>query len=172
MSQLLMRRPTLDDLPPLGLVPEGYALRTYEPADEQTLRQLMELSFVNAEWPAERLRREITQSERVGPTYLVVHGATAVATASPMLPGPGEGRSGYVHYVGTHPAHRGKGLGRLVTLRVLQRLAELDLHDAFLLTDDWRLPALRLYLRLGFIPQYRDDTHEGRWSRIFPQLLP
>jgi mycothiol synthase len=81
------------------------------------------------------------------------------------------GRSGNVHYVATHPDHRGKGLGRIVTVRVLQHLATLGLEDAFLLTDDYRLPALRLYLRLGFVPRYHDQTHEGRWSLLFPQLV-
>ena len=40
----------------------------------------------------------------------------------------------------------------------------------FLETDDHRLPAIAAYLRLGYVPQYTEADHEGRWSAIFTQL--
>jgi mycothiol synthase len=163
-----MRRPTLENLPALPPVPAGYLLRRGELSDEPALLALLSAAFEVA-WTLDRVRRDVTRHDRVDATYVVAHDGLVVATASAMsLEG---GRSGNVHYVATHPDHRGKGLGRVVTVRVLQHLAMLRLEDAFLLTDDFRLPALRLYLRLGFVPRYQDQTHEGRWSLLFPQLV-
>jgi hypothetical protein len=37
-------------------------------------------------------------------------------------------------------------------------------------TDDHRLPAISAYHRLGYVPQYTEADHEGRWSAIFSTL--
>jgi mycothiol synthase len=37
-------------------------------------------------------------------------------------------------------------------------------------TDDERLPAIKVYLALGYVPQYPDASHEDRWSKIFRAL--
>jgi mycothiol synthase len=72
--------------------------------------------------------------------------------------------------------HRGRGLGRLVTLAVLHHLRERGFRMADLSTDDFRLAAIKSYLGLGFVPVYltdpdRIDDHEARWSAIFTTLL-
>jgi mycothiol synthase len=42
--------------------------------------------------------------------------------------------------------------------------------EAILDTDDFRLPAIRTYLRLGFTPEISADDHAHRWDRIFAEL--
>jgi mycothiol synthase len=64
----------------------------------------------------------------------------------------------------------------LVSLAVLHYLRERGFRAADLSTDDRRLPAIRTYLALGFVPVYltdeeRFDDHEARWSAIFALLL-
>ena len=39
-----------------------------------------------------------------------------------------------------------------------------------LLTDDVRLPAIALYLSLGFAPDMTRDDMPGRWEKIMRQL--
>jgi mycothiol synthase len=73
-------------------------------------------------------------------------------------------------------AYRGLGLGRLVTLAVLHHLQRRGFRSADLSTDDFRLAAIKMYLGLGFVPQYltdadRQDDHEARWSAVFARLL-
>ena len=41
---------------------------------------------------------------------------------------------------------------------------------ASLLTDDWRLPALKLYLRMGWRPWLVEDDMPGRWKDICDKL--
>ena len=40
-------------------------------------------------------------------------------------------------------------------------------------TDDFRLPAIRMYLKLGFTPVYEveGEDHRARWSAVFERLL-
>ncbi len=39
-----------------------------------------------------------------------------------------------------------------------------------LFTDDWRLPAIGLYLSMGFEPQMNREDMPGRWDRIRAKL--
>jgi mycothiol synthase len=47
-------------------------------------------------------------------------------------------------------------------------------RDAVLETDDFRLPAIRTYLRHGYVPvteNVKGENHLKRWSAILPQVL-
>ena len=39
-----------------------------------------------------------------------------------------------------------------------------------LLTDDWRLPAISLYLSLGFEPEMTRPNMPGRWQEVRKKL--
>ena len=78
--------------------------------------------------------------------------------------------SGYLHWVGASPDYAGKRLGYAVTLAVLEEFVRLGCKDAVLETDDARLPAIRTYLNLGFLPTHRHETHAERWSAIEQNL--
>jgi len=38
--------------------------------------------------------------------------------------------------------------------------------ESLLNTDDFRLPAIAMYLSLGFQPEHREEAHRARWSAI------
>ena len=68
------------------------------------------------------------------------------------------------------PEHRGRGLGRLVTLAALHYMLGRRDTDVLLETDDFRIPAVKTYLALGFVPVYLEDAssdHVMRWSEVF-----
>jgi mycothiol synthase len=91
---------------------------------------------------------------------------TAWALRQPNAP---EGM-GYVHMVAVAPPHRGRGLGRAVLLAVLHRFRELGMTQAELRTDDCRLPAIKIYLGLGFRPRLSHESHRGRWQAVYRKL--
>ncbi|MCJ7822097.1 MAG: GNAT family N-acetyltransferase, partial [Armatimonadetes bacterium] len=68
--------------------------------------------------------------------------------------------------------HRGRGLGRALVLSVLRRLREVGVASATLDTDDFRLPAIRLYLALGFRPELTHESHAERWRDVRRELGP
>lgn len=164
MAQLLMRRPDLAALPPAPARVESADAR-----DVPGLASLLDAAFDEA-WDGGRVRRDLLDDPSVRRTLIIRDGDAIVATASArVLPSEYPG-AGYVHWVASDPTQRGQGLGFAAILAVLRVFLTEGLTEAVLETDDERLRAIRVYLGLGFIPQYRDDSHQLRWSKIFTAL--
>ena len=120
-------------------------------------------------WDEAKVRQELLDDSSVSATFLIREAGVVVATASARQV-PDFPDCGYVHWVASDPGLRGQGLGRRATLAVLQQVLADGLTQAVLETDDDRLPAIRLYLSLGFVPTYRDSSHQNRWSAVFAAL--
>ena len=171
-TRLFMRRPWLDDLPPFPSLSEDYVLRRGVHADLPALATLLTCAFDEV-WDEERVRRTLLDAPDVEATYVVARGDLLVATASARLMPEHYPGSGYLHWVGADPTHHGKGLGMLVNLRVLQHFQEAGLRDAVLETQDFRVAAVRSYLRIGFVPEYHygDAGETLRWARLLPRIV-
>jgi mycothiol synthase len=168
--QLQMRRPRLDRLPPLEDPADGYSIRRATAEDAEGLARTLTLAFPDDPWDAQRVRRDLTEAPDVDATFVIEHDGMIVATASSRYVPDRFPGSGYVHWVAADPGHSGRALGKMATLRVLHHMRERGRSDAVLETDDARLPAIRTYLNLGFLPE---DAHPGdldRWARIFDKL--
>ncbi len=175
MAQLLMLRPHLLDLPANNPLPPGYELRLFGPADLQRLTETLSSAFEGG-WDDTRVRTALTEAPDVQAVYVVAWQGYPVATASSRLIGRWSDRfpnAGYVHWVGTRKDHTGKGLGSVLVARVLEDFIARGYQAAVLETDDERLPALKVYLKSGFVPVYDVDgeDHRDRWSAIFQHLF-
>lgn len=161
-----MRRPHLEDIPPIPNLSEGYGLRSYAEGDEKDLAQVLRDSFQDRAWTVDKVYSDLIIPKDVEEIYVATFKEIVVATASArFLPGIYPG-SGYLHWVGVHPDHRGKGLGRLVTLAVMHHFKGANCRDTVLETDDFRIPAIKLYLSVGYQPEYRHPSHQERWEKI------
>lgn len=167
--QLFMRRPNLDDLPPIPDLPVDHDLRAARPEDDVAIAALLASAF-EPDWSVERVQRALLAAADVETTFVVTAGGAPVATASARLLPERYPGSGYVHWVGAHADHRGKRLGRAVTVAVLHRFRELGCRDAVLETDPPRLPAIRLYLSLGFRPEPLVPDDAMIWREILAEL--
>ena len=89
---------------------------------------------------------------------------TLISTAALQL--LGEGRAN-LHMVGTLPRAKGRGAATAVCAAVVCRAAEYGAEYMTLKTDDFRLPAIAVYRRLGFRPVLAasPDARE-RWQKI------
>jgi ribosomal protein S18 acetylase RimI-like enzyme len=75
---------------------------------------------------------------------------------------------GLVHMVSCKPEFRGMGLGNLLTEIGLYVLKNEGLKTALLRTDDWRIPAIKTYLKAGFTPDLTSSPdYKERWDAIF-----
>lgn len=167
--QLFMRQPDLGALPAAPPLPAGYVLREAVPDDYPQLAGLLEGGFADA-WDADRVAGEFSLPNGVQATYVVAAPAgVAAMAAARALPDRFPG-AGYVHYVAARSDQRGKRLGEMVTRRVLDHFAAGGLRQAVLETDDFRLPAIWTYLRLGFVPEPREPGDAARWSGVLRQL--
>ena len=74
---------------------------------------------------------------------------------------------GYIHMVGCKEKYRGLGIGTKMNAEAVRILIENGFETAYLTTDDWRIPAIKSYLRAGFEPEMTDPDHPERWEKIF-----
>jgi mycothiol synthase len=61
-------------------------------------------------------------------------------------------------------------LGQAVCAAVVARYARGGYQRVFLNTDDFRLPAVKVYLKLGFVPFLHGPDMEARWRKVCAQL--
>ncbi len=77
-------------------------------------------------------------------------------------------KHGLIHMVGTKPEFRGLGLGNLMCDVALWVLKKEGMKTASLKTDDWRIPAIKTYLKIGFVPDVESEAdYKERWDKIF-----
>jgi len=156
------------DLPP---VPPGYRLRPYRPEDESGYYTLMARAGFEG-WSARRMQG-VLFSVLPGGFFVVEYAASGQVVASAMaqhVPTPLHPYGGQLGWVATEPGHRGRGLGTLVTAAATRHLVEAGYRRIYLLTDDFRLSAIRIYLALGYSPLYHTPDMQARWQAVFQQL--
>jgi mycothiol synthase len=153
--------------PPVARLVAGYGLRTYRPGDEPRFFRLMELAGWSG-WDSEKLRPSLSRILPDG-WFMAVHEpsgeivATAMALHNYSCLQPFQGNLGWL---AGDPAHAGHGLGSAVSAAVTARLISAGYRDIRLGTEDFRLAAIRIYLKLGYVPAlYRPEMLE-RWQAI------
>lgn len=170
MTQLFMTHPgPLSAIEPTPLA-EGLVLRAATSADESSIAETLAESFEEA-WDVARVRAEFFDAADVPVTWIVEDGEGVIGVASERLMPDTYPDAGYVHYVGVSARARGRRVGAVLTARCLRGFAERGLSSAVLETDDFRVPAVVTYLRLGFIPTYRSAAEQSAWSGLLPSLL-
>jgi len=157
--------------PPDLQVPEGYLLRQLRESDAEAYAELMRAAGF-ADWGADRLGKVLRGVLPEG-FFVVEHRpsarivATAIANHCPAERHPFGGELGWVAVA---PEHRGRGLGRLVCSAVVRRFLEAGYRRIYLKTDDFRLPAIRVYLGLGFEPSFYREDMQSRWQAVQSKL--
>jgi mycothiol synthase len=168
--QMVWPRDRLND-PPKWTVPEAYALRTFHRGDEDEHIRLMRSAGFK-DWNADSLDNALPKCLPDG--FFVIHAngrdtlvATAMAIRNPIDLHRAGGELGWV---AADPEHRGRGLGLCVCAAVTSRFLDAGYTDLYLRTDDFRLPAIRTYLKLGWIPFLFAPDMEERWRAVCRQL--
>ena len=167
-SQLSMIKRNLEELPEID-IPEEYGLRTYRPGDEEAWAEIMSSGI--GEWTPDKCREELISQPQFLPDglfFMTCHGHP-IGSACAYRNSPEQWEEGYLHMVCVLPEHRGKQLGYLLTLAVLRYFHDHGFKQVVLQTDDFRVPAIKAYLRLGFEPLFTDDTHPDRWKKLLDQ---
>lgn len=168
--QLCMSMPDLSKLPPLE-PPEGYKIRSYQNGDSQHWSEIIAISFESQperfNFDAIMRRDPAFHPDRI---FFVTHDEKPVATASAYFRPDRINLGGMIHYVGVVPGHKGKKLGYWVTLAALHRMIVDDFSTGWLNTDDFRLPAIKTYLNLGFEPFLLQESQRERWRNVFSEL--
>lgn len=171
MNALRMIRPNLQDIPAVN-IPDGFELRAIKADERQQWEELcagifnQECSFA------------INIEGRVGyiedGVFVIVDkldGDKVVATGTTFCPQQDTDEFCHLEYIAACPECSGKGLGREITAATLRRLRDGGVSVARLSTWDFCLPAIKIYLDLGFAPDLTvDETMPSRWESIYAAL--
>jgi mycothiol synthase len=96
------------------------------------------------------------------PTSTVVAASTAAVYKKSQHP------DGYsLQWVVAHSDHRGTGAGQATIAAASRVLADHAPSYSYLSTDDFRIPAISIYLKLGWKPLLYQEDQIPRWARIF-----
>jgi predicted dehydrogenase/ribosomal protein S18 acetylase RimI-like enzyme len=157
--------------PPVPHVPHGYEMRQYRESDEAEYLALMaKVGFKT--WDHEQMVRTL-KNVLPGGFFLIVHRATGKVVATAMAqhkPTDLHPFGGEMGWVAADPDHKAQGLGRAATAAATARLIQAGYRSIYLQTDDFRLPALAIYLRLGFEPFLYAEGMAERWHAVREKL--
>lgn len=96
--------------------------------------------------------------------YFIVKGGEAIATITVIC--DYNKKEGYIHMVACKPECRGQGIGTLLNDIAVDTLKRENMQTAYLTTDDFRIPAIKSYLRCGFTPDLSTENFKDRWKKI------
>ncbi|HEY5563364.1 MAG TPA: GNAT family N-acetyltransferase [Clostridiaceae bacterium] len=167
IPSLIMFRDNLENLPEVK-VPEGYKVRSFRAGEEKEWEKIIDVAFKQvSNFTKEIMSNEIFKTERV---CFVCQGDTPVSTATAWYDLNWDISVGYLHMVGMLPEYSGKGLGLQASLAALYEMKREGKSSAVLNTDDFRIPAIITYLRLGFMPQFTHVSHIERWRKLLVEV--
>ena len=162
------------------VLPDGYVARGYRDGDVAGWASLLQNGEFGDGWDEHRVSDYLEHPERREGSSLVEHDGCIVAAtfaSREYIPSDPSARDisersrvGILDYVVTDPGHRGKGLGRATCTQVARFLVSRGCTSVSLATDDWRLPAIHLYLSLGFQPLMNREDMPERWASIYEKL--
>lgn len=153
--------------PPTPHLAAGYALRTYRPGDEVRFVAVLRLAGW-PEWGDDLLRAWVPRILPDG-WFMAVHKASGEIAATALAVhshAPDHPFGGELGWVGADPSHTGHGLGKALAAAVTARLLRGGYRRIHLYTEDFRLPALRSYLSLGYVPFLYAPDMATRWQAV------
>lgn len=138
------------------VLPEGYSFRLYEAGDEKhwaTIETSVD-EFESTDHALAYFDREFAPNAaemKRRCTFVCDPAGLPVATATAWWSVAGDKRFGLIHWVAVTPRCQGLGLGKAVTQRAMQLLAQCESgRPAMLHTQTWSHIAVRMYHALGF----------------------
>lgn len=159
------------DSPPEPILPAGYVLRCYRDADKEAYLALMaEAGF---EVFGEKMLERVLTRTLPGGFFVIEHeesGALVATSLCTHAPRDGFPFGGALGWVAGDPEHKGKGLGLAVCAAVTARLIRGGYRNIYLITHDWRLPAIKTYLKLGYRPAFTKQATPEFWQGILATL--
>jgi GNAT superfamily N-acetyltransferase len=171
---LKMVRAHLDNVPEFAL-PAGFALRRYQPGDEEHWRQIHLAADRYNEITPELFPRQFGTDWRLlreRQCYLLVVRGQVIGTGTAWFNDNFEGaRFGRVHWMAIVPEFQGRGLAKPLLTAICLRLHELGHDRAYVSTSSARRPAIGLYLRFGFVPLVQSEKEAAAWRALKRMLV-
>ena len=167
MKQLMMERTGKPiQVPDL---PAGYSLRSYQEGDWKGWTEACADGLGTGDWTEQDFHQKMLAMEGLEPEgifFLVDSMGRIAGTATGWV----KPETGYLHMVGIRPEYRGQGLAGALNAIAVKYLMDRGCCRIRLDTDDFRIPAIKTYLALGFIPILQAEEVRERWLAIMRTL--
>ena len=152
--------------------PDGCRIVSFSELDGATDKWLdiVQYGLSNGKQDAEFYQKVMTANSTYSEDkcFFVLENERAVATLAVLC--DYEKKEGYIHMVACREDSRGKGYGTLLNRVAEYTLKKEGMQTAFLTTDDWRIPAIKSYLRVGFLPDLSTEDFKARWEKIYATI--
>jgi GNAT superfamily N-acetyltransferase len=169
---VMMRRPTLVEIPAMPMLAPPLVVRSAHVAEAGALAALLGEAFPSENWNAAGATGtalELFGDETVRATLVVADTERLLATASLQVR-PDAPACGWVRWVATAPERRREGLARALVIGVLAVAEQAGCREVRLRTATDPLAAIPLYLGFGFEPLATSDSEHEVWERVFKLL--
>ena len=150
---------------------KNYSLNKYSKNLDKTWIELLCMGEFDGEWNKNTFNEFISPIERQEGSKVILENNTAIAATFASAVIYEKKETGRLDFVVTHPDHRKKGLGKNICIAVINHFIEKKYEKVILQTDDWRIPAIAVYLKLGFKPVFTSKELEKRWNEIINTYL-
>ena len=154
---------------PESLLPDEYSFRMYAPGMERDWIRIQNQAddYINVdnklfENEFGRYRAELPRRMLFLAKNDVLIGS-ATAWLDDINSEPGTGR---LHWVAIVPEFQGRGLAVPMVSRAMSLFPAMDCSRAYLMTNAVRIPAISLYLKLGFKQVIRNPGEQEAWEKI------
>ena len=172
VPQLLMWFPDTNSILDSNL-PEGFKHRSFQRGDEDGWCDLLNANGQLGVWNRSRIDEERAGAlAEDGQHFVFSHGGHFVACAGVYDRERDKEACWEIGWVAADPDFRGLGLGGCVLANALRFTRKLEKRPVYLLTDDFRMAAIKTYLKLGFVPDLSHRSYEDRWRKILAALGP
>lgn len=154
-------------------VPElspGFQQKYYEPNQDKFWLQVLNISHEFGVWDPPRLSKFTSEMIPHGGVIIFNDCYEPVACAAICLKKKFKPLAVLMNVI-VLTSYRGLGISKVMVTSLLAKSQINKILGVTLLTDDFRLPAINLYLKLGFKPDYlwSLDAHD-RWETVFAEL--
>jgi len=172
-TRVLMVRPNLNDLPDYSL-PDGITAHWYTPGDGRQWVAIQQDAETHIDINDQTFVDQFHEDEEAlkqRMCFLFDENNKPIATASAWYDDYfHEADAGRIHWVAMVQSAQGHGLAKPLLSIVCDQLRKLGHQRAYLFTATGRVPAINLYLKYGFVPEYQDEEQRAAWEAIYPQL--
>jgi GNAT superfamily N-acetyltransferase len=167
-----MIRPHLRDIP-LAAFPEGFRIRPLQVEEGRMWTDIVLDAEAYLSLSEDLFEKEFGADLQAVPQrcFLIVdEGHVGVGTISAWYNRDYQGLDyGVIHWVAVRPAYQGIGLGRAGMSFALTRMAQWH-ERAMLSTQTRRLPAIKMYLNFGFLPELDREEAVEIWKAVHTEL--
>jgi ribosomal protein S18 acetylase RimI-like enzyme len=173
-----MYRPHMDDIP-IHQLPEGHSFRSFHSAEfeqsDDTERWVAIQAAANATFM--KIAMDTFQNDFGGfgkcladrSWFVVSPEGKDIASITAWWRDTPDGPQGLIHWVAVLPECQGRGIGKAIMTKAMLRLKD-EYRNAYLNTSSARLPAIKVYLDFGFLPDMEKDRAKEGWAEVRQHL--